>query len=114
MNPSLSIANRARTSILIFVGLCISIYLALFQLHVLPSVWDPFFSIGSIQVLESPLSSALPVPDSLIGAFGYDHVACREYSEIWEGIERTIPLFVYCHGDGGSLSGAHFLSDACR
>jgi uncharacterized membrane protein len=71
MNPSLSIANRARTSILIFVGLCISIYLALFQLHVLPSVWDPFFSIGSIQVLESPLSSALPVPDSLIGAFGY-------------------------------------------
>jgi uncharacterized membrane protein len=71
MTHSPSIAQRTAISILIFVGFCISTYLGLFQLHVLHSVWDPIFTVGSIQVLESSLSKALPLPDSLLGAFGY-------------------------------------------
>jgi uncharacterized membrane protein len=71
MAQSPTIAERSRILSFIFVGMLISIYLGLFQLHVFRSVWDPLFVEGSIRVLDSPLSRALPVPDSLIGALGY-------------------------------------------
>ena len=53
------------------LGTAIAGYLAAFQLHLIPSVWDPLFGDGSRQVLTSPLSRALPIPDGLLGAAGY-------------------------------------------
>jgi uncharacterized membrane protein len=49
---------------LAFVGLCASVYLTLFQINVLRSVWDPFFR--SPEVLEY-----LGVPDAALGALAY-------------------------------------------
>jgi uncharacterized membrane protein len=54
-----------------FIGFQIALYLGLYQLKVFSSVWDPFFGDGSEKVLNSPISKALPVPDALLGAFGY-------------------------------------------
>jgi hypothetical protein len=49
----------------------IAIYLALYELRVIGSVWDPFFGNGSMRVLDSPVSRAFPVPDALLGAVVY-------------------------------------------
>ena len=53
------------------VGVGIATYLALFQLNVFPTVWEPFFGDGSRKVLTSSLSHVLPVPDAALGALGY-------------------------------------------
>ena len=53
------------------VGLAIATYLALYQLRVLPTVWEPFFGSGSRTVLNSGVSRILPIPDAALGAFGY-------------------------------------------
>jgi uncharacterized membrane protein len=47
------------------------LYLGLYQLRIVPTVWEPFFGSGSEAVLNSFISKALPVPDALLGAFGY-------------------------------------------
>ena len=49
---------------LAFAGLCVSVYLTLFQIDVLPGVWDPFFQ--SSKVLEY-----LGIPDAALGALAY-------------------------------------------
>ena len=49
---------------LAFAGLCVSVYLTLFQINVLQSVWDPFFQ--SPEVLEY-----LGIPDAALGALAY-------------------------------------------
>ncbi len=49
---------------LAIAGLCVSVYLTLFQIDVLPSVWDPFFR--SPKVLEY-----LGIPDAALGALAY-------------------------------------------
>jgi uncharacterized membrane protein len=54
-----------------FIGFEIALYLGFFQLHLIDSVWDPFFGSGSERVLTSEISKALPVPDALLGAFSY-------------------------------------------
>jgi uncharacterized membrane protein len=54
-----------------FVGFVIALYLGLYQLKILPTVWEPFFGNGSKSVLNSAISKALPVPDALLGAFSY-------------------------------------------
>jgi uncharacterized membrane protein len=64
-------SHRLAVLTLILTGMGVSVYLGLFQLRVLRSVWDPVFGVGSVRVLESGLSRALPLPDSLLGAFGY-------------------------------------------
>ena len=53
------------------VGLAIATYLTLFQLRILPSMWEPFFGTGSRTILNSSISHVLPVPDAALGAFGY-------------------------------------------
>ena len=53
------------------LGTAIAGYLAAFQLHLIPSVWDPLFGDGSRRVLTSSLSRALPAPDALLGAGCY-------------------------------------------
>lgn len=45
-------------------GFCVSVYLALFQIEVLQSVWDPFFQ--SPKVLKY-----LGIPDAALGAMAY-------------------------------------------
>ena len=56
---------------LALAGFGIATYLALYQLRVVPAVWEPFFGDGSRRVLDSALSRAFPVPDAALGAFGY-------------------------------------------
>lgn len=52
-------------------GFLIALYLGFYQLHVFATVWEPFFGNGSNAVVKSSFSRSLPVPDGLIGAFGY-------------------------------------------
>lgn len=69
-NPS-AWSERAGLAALALAGLGISVYLGLYQLGVVPHVWEPFFGNGSEKVLHSVISQMLPVPDSLLGAAGY-------------------------------------------
>jgi len=63
--------HRILVLVLAALGCGIATYLTLFQVHVLPSVWDPFFGPGSRRVLTSGLSQSLPVPDASLGAGAY-------------------------------------------
>lgn len=53
----------------------ISLYLGLYQWKVIPSIWDPLFGNGSMQVLDSPLSHEITrwirIPDAMLGVFAY-------------------------------------------
>jgi uncharacterized membrane protein len=69
-NPS-SWPQRVPLIIIGFLGFCIAMYLASYQLHIVNKIWDPFFSDGTEQVLNSKLSQKFPIPDALLGAFGY-------------------------------------------
>ena len=69
-NPS-SWSQRWPLIFIAFIGFLIALYLALYQLQIIPIVWEPFFGSGSELVLNSFISKALPVPDALLGAFGY-------------------------------------------
>ncbi|MEZ4616080.1 MAG: vitamin K epoxide reductase family protein [Caldilineaceae bacterium] len=53
------------------VGFAIATYLSLYQLEIVPRVWEPFFGDGTRTILNSWVSSVLPVPDAALGAFGY-------------------------------------------
>ncbi|QKZ11318.1 vitamin K epoxide reductase family protein [Spirosoma sp. KUDC1026] len=70
-NPS-SWPERVPLVVIAVVGLLISLYLGLYQLRIIPDVWDPIFgSASSKKILNSPLSKVLPIPDALLGAIGY-------------------------------------------
>ena len=56
--------RRIVLAALAFAGFCVSVYLTLFQIEVLQSVWDPFFQ--SPKVLEY-----LGIPDAALGALAY-------------------------------------------
>lgn len=56
---------------LALVGFGIATYLALYQLDLIRSVWEPFFGDGSLTILNSKVSNVLPIPDAALGAFGY-------------------------------------------
>lgn len=70
LNPS-SWPQRLPLVLIAFVGFLIALYLGLYQLNVFPTIWEPFFGEGSARVLNSSISKALPVPDGLLGAFGF-------------------------------------------
>lgn len=53
------------------IGFVIASYLALYQLNVFGSVWEPFFGDGSRKILNSGVSNVLPIPDAALGALGY-------------------------------------------
>src|SRR5215213_11657996 len=57
-------SRRIWLTVLAFLGLCVSVYLTLFQVEVLPAVWDPFFR--SEEVL-----TFLGVPDAALGVLAY-------------------------------------------
>ncbi len=69
-NPS-SWGQRMPLIVIAVVGFVVAMYMGLFQLEVLDTVWDPFFGDGTRKVLTSSVSKALPVPDAILGAFGY-------------------------------------------
>jgi len=69
-NPS-SWPQRLPLIIIALVGFFIALYMGLYQLELIPTVWEPFFGKGSETVLNSFISEAFPVPDALLGAFGY-------------------------------------------
>ena len=69
-NPS-SWPQRIPLIVVGFAGFCIAMYLAFYQMHIVNSVWDPFFGDGTEKVLTSKLSQKFPIPDALLGAFGY-------------------------------------------
>ncbi len=69
-NPS-SWAQRIPLIIVATVGFLIAMYLGLFQLGVIHSVWDPLFKGGSEKVLTSDIAKSIPIPDAVLGALGY-------------------------------------------
>jgi len=56
---------------LAMVGFGIATYMALFQLKVFDTVWEPFFGNDSRKILTSSVSELLPIPDAALGAIGY-------------------------------------------
>lgn len=78
--------RRALIAGLALAGLAIAVYLTLYQLGIVPTVWEPFFGDGSRKVLHSPISRLLPVPDASLGAAGY-------LVEIVAGLTRKTVLF---------------------
>jgi hypothetical protein len=84
------------------VGLCVSVYLTLYQVDVLPGVWDPF--LQSTKVL-----AYLGIPDAALGALAYGVEIILSLiggRQKW----RTMPWTVLAFGVG-ILSGA--LALAC-
>ncbi len=69
-NPS-SWSKRTPLLIMAIAGFLIALYLGLYQLHFFSTVWEPFFGNGTNAVVKSSFSRSLPIPDGLIGAFGY-------------------------------------------
>ncbi|WP_423146040.1 vitamin K epoxide reductase family protein [Rubrolithibacter danxiaensis] len=69
-NPS-SWNQRLPLVLVALAGFFVAFYLASYQLNFISTVWDPFFGKGTEKVLTSPISELLPVPDALLGAFGY-------------------------------------------
>lgn len=69
-NPS-TWSERIPIVILALVGFGIATYLALYQLEVFATVWEPFFGNGSVEILNSSVSHILPIPDAALGALGY-------------------------------------------
>jgi uncharacterized membrane protein len=69
-NPS-TWARRVPLFGLALLGLAIALYLALYQLDIFSTIWEPFFDQGSREVLHSGLSQILPIPDAALGALAY-------------------------------------------
>jgi Vitamin K epoxide reductase family len=57
-------SRRVPIIVLALAGLCVSVYLTLFQVEAIQNVWDPFFR--SHKVLEF-----LSIPDAALGALAY-------------------------------------------
>ncbi|HKV85265.1 MAG TPA: vitamin K epoxide reductase family protein [Ktedonobacterales bacterium] len=54
------------------LGFCAALYTALYQLSVVPHLWDPFFGAhSSYLVTHSKVSKILPFPDGVLGIPGY-------------------------------------------
>ena len=69
-NPS-SWSERVPLIIVGGLGFCMALYLSFYQMHLVDTVWDPFFPDGTRRVLTSALSRKFPIPDALLGALAY-------------------------------------------
>jgi uncharacterized membrane protein len=69
-NPS-SWTQRAPIIALALVGFFLSRQMTAFQLDHVPTLADPFFGLGTQNVLKSPLSLSFPIPDAGLGAVAY-------------------------------------------
>jgi uncharacterized membrane protein len=95
-NPS-SWSERTPILAVALVGCGVATYLALYQLAVVPTVWEPFFGAGSQAILHSSVSRFLPIPDAALGACGY---LLDAVSGVIGGRERwrTMPWIVLLFG----------------
>jgi len=95
-NPS-SWSERVPLMLVGFAGFCIASYLAAYQWRIIKSVWEPFFGLGSKTVLNSPISTLLPIPDAAVGALGY--IADVVTGAIGGTTRwKTMPWIVLCFG----------------
>jgi uncharacterized membrane protein len=70
-NPS-EWSERLPVLVLALAGCGIAAYLALYQVGVIPNVWEPFFGKGSSLILrQSSVAHLLPIPDAALGAVAY-------------------------------------------
>lgn len=105
-NPA-SWPQRIPIIMLAFAGFVIATYLALYQVGVFPNVWEPFFGLGSITILNSPVSEALVIPDAALGAFGYlvDAIAgAVGSSRRWRSMPWIVVVFGLAVGPLGFVS----------
>ncbi len=67
--------RRLWIAVLALLGTIITGYLALYQIDAISDVWDPFFGVGSRQVLTSleqlPGPNGPPIPDMILFGAGY-------------------------------------------
>lgn len=71
--------RRRPVLVLSLLGCGLAVYLTLYQLDVLASVFEPFFGDGSRRILkESAISHLLPIPDASLGAIAYLAEAASE------------------------------------
>lgn len=106
LNPS-SWQQRVPIVALALTGFAIAVYLALFQTHVIPGVWEPFFGKGSRRILTSGISRVLPVPDAALGAFGYLLDAVTGLlggTDRWRTMPWVVVLFGIAVGPLGAIS----------
>ena len=90
-----------------FLGFCIALYLAAYQLKWIGNVWEPFFGNGTKIILNSPISRVLPVPDAALGALGYmlDIVSGVIGSPLrWRTMPWIVLLFGFAIGPLGAIS----------
>ncbi|MGN6386188.1 MAG: vitamin K epoxide reductase family protein [Verrucomicrobiota bacterium] len=95
-NPS-TWGERIPLMLVALSGFCIAGYLASYQWRIVKWVWDPFFPTGSQTVLNSPISTLLPIPDAAVGALGY---LVDVITGVIGGTSRwrTMPWIVVCFG----------------
>ena len=82
---------------LAFMGFCTAVYLTLYEVDLISSVWEPFFGNGSHVILNSAVSEPFGIPDASIGAALYFldfWLAFAGGRERW----RTHPWFVLMNG----------------
>jgi hypothetical protein len=95
--------KRIAIAAVAFVGLCVAGYLTLYQLRVLPSVWDPFFPSGSPEVLDL----LKPFPDAALGVLAYGTEVVLSFvggSDRWRTMPWTAILFGIVIFSGAAVS----------
>lgn len=89
------------------VGTAMATYLALYQIGVLATVWEPFFGRGSEIILQSRMSRILPVPDAALGTLGYLLDAVTGViggRSRWRTMPWVVILFGFAVGPLGGVS----------
>lgn len=105
-NPS-SWVQRLPIVAIALAGFGIATYLALYQFGVIRTVWEPFFGDGSRRILNSRVSTILPVPDAAIGAFGYLADAVTGViggTRRWRTMPWIVVVFGFAVGPLGAVS----------
>ena len=68
------------------IGCGIAVYLALYQLGVLTSVWKPFFGSGSRDVLHSKIAQSLPALDEVVVSLQFLRREHRQGASLWDAL----------------------------
>lgn len=98
------------------IGTAVATYLALYQMNVIRTVWEPFFGDGSRVILNSSISHILPIPDAALGAIGYlvDAVTgAIGGRERWRTIPWTVIVFGLAMGPLGGATSCPWCSNRC-
>ncbi|MCB1181289.1 MAG: vitamin K epoxide reductase family protein [Chlamydiia bacterium] len=94
-NPS-SWHQRIPVIFFAIVGWFIARYMASYQLHYIDYVFDPFFGLGTEEVITSMISKDFPVPDAGLGAMAYSLEAlmgAKGGSRRWHTMPWIVVIF---------------------